>query len=208
MPNPVDLQKFKPARNIKKQDEKINIVFLGRLVERKGAMQLLKAVNVLPDEDKERIKVTICGKGPLEKSLKRFSGQNNLDRIVKFTGFVNEKDKPTHLNSADIAVFPSMGGESFGIVLIEAMASGAGVVIGGDNPGYRTVLGHKPELLFDPSNTDEFSKTLGKFIRDEKLRQKMGAWQSEHVKSFNITTIAPKIVSLYNEALRQRRGMR
>src|SRR3990167_4916680 len=56
MPNPVDLQKFKPARNIKKQDEKINIVFLGRLVERKGAMQLLKAVNVLPDEDKERIK--------------------------------------------------------------------------------------------------------------------------------------------------------
>ncbi len=73
--------------------------------------------------------------------------QNNLRSSVKFLGFVNERDKPELLASAAIACFPSLGGESFGIVLIEAMAAGASVVLGGNNPGYTSVLGDRPESL-------------------------------------------------------------
>src|SRR5690606_5660472 len=112
------------------------LVFLGRLVERKGCLEFLKAAEVL-FVNKVPIKVLIGGTGPELEQLKAWVQRKKMSEVVEFCGFIEEADKPNFLAQATVAVFPSLGGESFGIVLLEAMAAGSQVVIGGDNPGYR-----------------------------------------------------------------------
>ena len=81
-----------------------------------------------------KLDVRIGGRGPLLADAEALVAKHGLGDVVTFKGFVTEEDKPQFFADADIAVFPALGGESFGIVLIEAMASGAGVVLAGANP--------------------------------------------------------------------------
>jgi phosphatidyl-myo-inositol alpha-mannosyltransferase len=199
LPNPVNVAHYKAGRKIKPyQDGKINIVFLGRLVERKGCGYLLKALEKLHDEHKlDRVRVLICGKGPLEAQLKKYVKQHHLSSVVHFVGYVTEKEKIDYLATADIAVLPSTGGESFGIVLIEAMAAGAATVLAGNNVGYRFVMaGHKEQLL-NPVDTNEFSKKLRHFVTNSRARQQSAKWQEEHVKQFDVRVIGSRLLKDY-----------
>lgn len=203
LPNPIDVAAFRAGKRIGSYNiRKLNIVFLGRLVKRKGVLELINAYNALPDELASQTRLLICGKGPLRTRAKQLV---RSDRNVIFTGFVSETDKPNYLASADIAVFPSVGGESFGIVLIEAMAAGAKVVIGGNNPGYKSILGPQPYLLFNPGDQAAFVEHLSLFITDNKLREKMYQWQQIAVGQYDITKVGAELVGLYQEALRKRR---
>lgn len=198
VPNPIDVASFRTGKRIGQFDKrKVNIVFLGRLVKRKGIMELIDAYNHLPDDVAAKTRLIVCGKGPLKSKANH---KVRTDRDVKFTGFVSEKDKPNYLATADIAVFPSTGGESFGIVLVEAMAAGSRVVIGGNNAGYRSILGAQPYLLFDPGDVNAFVEQLELFIADEKLRDRMFKWQQETVGQYDINVVGKQIVKNYNEA--------
>lgn len=199
LPNVVNSSAFHSGRPIKKyQDGKITVVFLGRLVERKGCLYLLQALQQLHEERLlANVRVLICGKGQLLPELETFVKQNHLSSIVHFVGFVSEEDKPDYLATADIAVFPSTGGESFGIVLIEAMAAGSRVVIGGDNIGYRSVLQERPELLVNPLDTETFAKTLKHFIRNQRARQSAQKWQQDHVRQYDVAVVGRQLLEQY-----------
>ncbi len=198
--NVVELKRF--ARTESKPQPH-HIVFLGRLVKRKGCLQLLRAFKLLKEAIPEA-RLSIAGDGPGRQQLENYVKQNNLHSSVTFRGFINEKDKPELLASAAIACFPSLGGESFGIVLIEAMAAGALVVLGGNNPGYASVLGGQPETLFDPKNTARLALKLERFLADERLADNVRTWQQAQVKNYDIETVGPKILKLYNEAIDKR----
>jgi phosphatidylinositol alpha-mannosyltransferase len=120
-------------------------------------------------------------------------------------GFIDEADKPALLASADIAVFPSLYGESFGIVLIEAMAAGSGVVLGGNNPGYASVLGAMPEALFEPKKYQAFSKTLKHYLTNSIAAQELHNNQQVAVKQFAVTNVGPKVVTMYVTAIDAKR---
>lgn len=202
LPNPIDVGAFRTGKRLAAFDRrKLNIVFLGRIVKRKGVMELIDAYNHLPDDLAKKTRLIICGKGPYKQ---RAHQHTRVDRDVTFTGFVAEKDKPDYLASADIAVFPSIGGESFGIVLVEAMAAGSRVVIGGNNPGYASILGAQPYLLFDPRDRQAFVDHLELFITDDKLRERMFKWQQDTVGQYDIAVVGPEIVKMYKESLEQR----
>ena len=143
IPNAVNLRKFEKGHILPKYDDDTKtIVFLGRLVERKGCMEVLRAVHYLVRTKKfNNRRLLLCGAGPLESKIHKYIDVHNLHKFVECTGKISEQEKPNYLASADLAVFPSKSGESFGIVLVEAIASGARVTLGGDNPGYRYVLG-------------------------------------------------------------------
>lgn len=210
LPNVFDYSLYKNAKTIKKYDDgKLTILFLGRLVKRKGCMLLLKAVHIIKNSVSEvpDFKVVICGKGHLFPDLQKYVDINGLSDIVEFVGFVDENDKPAYYASADLAVFPSSGGESFGIVLLEALASTKGAVLAGDNPGYRSVMEPQPDLLFDPNDADELSSKLQKFLTDADLRKKMANWGSEYSKSFDTDAVGTKLLNVYEEALRKRRAL-
>lgn len=199
LPNVVDIERFKTPQSAKAHAAK-RIVFLGRLVERKGSLELLKAY-AKTDLDAELV---IAGDGPLRGKLEAFAASHNLKSKVSFLGFIDERDKPKLLSSASIACFPSLYGESFGIVLIEAMAAGAGVVLGGNNPGYRSVLDNKPELLVDPRNTKEFAAKLEQLLSDDKLASELHDWQVQRVKRYDVNLIGQQLINEYRTILAKR----
>jgi len=200
-PNVVDYNLFNSAKKYSQYDDgKLNILFLGRLVKRKGCMNLLEAVNRTKDLD-DKFRVLICGKGVLKDKLEKYVKDNELSNIVEFKGFVTEQDKLRYYKSADIAVFPSSGGESFGIVLIEAMSAGSAAILAGDNSGYRAVLHEKPEILFDTNNIGELSAKLIKMITDQQYRHSIAEWGHNYVKDFDINKVGKELLEVYESSL-------
>ncbi len=197
VPNMVDMKKFNFKNKV--SSDKFRLVFLGRLVERKGCGYLLKALDKLKNDYPDiEFELIICGKGPMMQSLQDFTNNRSIKNNVRFVGFVSEEEKVKYLASAALAVFPSYSGESFGIVLLEAMAADAGVVLYGHNPGYDSVMSSVPEAGFDARDTVEFTDKLYQFMTDEKLRSEIHNKQKELVKQFSLEVIGPKIVGIYN----------
>lgn len=203
LPNVVDEARFRMAKPLPEyDDDTLTIMFLGRLVPRKGCMTLLEAVRILKQRNHlPRFNVVICGKGPLESELKQYVAEQRLSELIEFAGFVSEADKPSYVASADIMAFPSTGGESFGIVLIEAMASGRPVVLAGDNEGYRTVLDEQPELLFPPGDAFELANKLTIYLRDADARGAILKWQKRYVRQFDVAAVGVQLAETYRELL-------
>lgn len=207
-PNVIDYQRFHSAHPLPGyNNSKLTILFLGRLVPRKGCQRLLQAVAILAAQPGiPPFRVVICGGGPLRGKLGQYAADNNLTKIVEFVGFVAEVEKPRFYASADIAVFPSSGGESFGIVLLEAMASGKAAVLAGDNPGYRSVLAARSELLFDPKDAAGLAGLLAKYLSDAPARAAASQWGEQYTKSFDVNHVGQQLLQTYEEALRKRRN--
>ena len=126
---------------------------------------------------------------------------------MEFVGFVNEKEKPGLYAAADIAVFPSFGGESFGIVLLEAMATGKAAVFAGTNPGYAAVMAPKPELLFDPRHPEQLAQKLWELLSDERRRQALAEWGAKYSAGFDTAEVGKELLKTYTQALRLRRNL-
>jgi phosphatidylinositol alpha-mannosyltransferase len=193
LPNPVDYGYY---HNFKKQkSKKKQIVFIGRFEKRKGVKELIIAYSKLPKKLQDGTDLNMCGKGPMLEDMKILSKELGVN--INFPGFVEDDVKAQFLANADIAVFPSTSGESFGIVLTEAMSAGAGITIGGSNPGYSSVLEPWPITLFDPSNTVEFSGLLSKLLLNDKIRLKTGNVQHQDVKKYDIKYVVDILETCY-----------
>lgn len=199
IPNTVDLSGLKSDR----QNLPSTIVFLGRLVERKGCAQLIKAfklvINQMPDA-----KLIIGGKGAEEFKLKKLVNQLGLGDSVEFKGFIKEEDKADFLACASVACFPSLYGESFGLVLAEAMAAGAGAVVAGNNPGYASVMQPRPDLLCDPKDARALAEVITKLLNDDNYRHEVTRWQRSYVPKFDINQVGPQLEAVYNRAIAKR----
>jgi phosphatidylinositol alpha-mannosyltransferase len=199
LPNVIDFNRFHDAVPFERYADNVpTILFLGRLVPRKGCLTLLQAAKILREADEvPTFRIVICGKGPLEASLRRYATDNKLDDYIEFTGFVTEADKPRYYASADISVFPSSAGESFGIVLLEAMASGKAVVLAGDNPGYASVMEPRPELLFAATEPAVLARKIKTLLDDQAQRAELAAWGESYTRSFDVNVVGQKLLTLF-----------
>lgn len=177
------------------------ITFLGRLVERKGCETFLQALY----EMKKRgtlpvsIRCNVAGKGKLEEKLKRYVMQSGFKEVVTFHGYVSENEKYQLLARSQIAVFPSRGGESFGIVLTEAMATGA-LVLAGDNPGYRSVMGEDSGCLFNPHDYKQLADKIEFYLQASNNKNEVDR-QNKRLRQFTIDAVGPQIINTYYAAL-------
>jgi phosphatidylinositol alpha-mannosyltransferase len=199
LPNVIDFNRFHDAVPFERYADNVpTILFLGRLVPRKGCLTLLQAAKILREADEvPTFRIVICGKGPLEASLRRYATDNKLDDYIEFTGFVTEADKPRYYASADISVFPSSAGESFGIVLLEAMASGRAVVLAGDNPGYASVMEPRPELLFAATEPAVLARKIKTLLDDQAQRAELAAWGESYTRSFDVNVVGQKLLTVF-----------
>ena len=206
VPNTVNLQPFQAAQPVAAHADTTNVLFLGRLVDRKGCGHLLQAIAYVEAHKlvSQEYRVVICGKGPLEDELKTFVRQKHLSHRVIFAGFVSEDDKPAYMAAADVAVFPSTGGESFGIVLVESMAAARGVTLAGNNPGYATVMEPFAHTLFEPADTEQFGRMLADYLADAQRRKMVGAAQRDAVAQYDVPAVGARIVEQYRRALHKR----
>ncbi len=203
IPNGIDLTEFNPqVSKIKKfQDGKINILFAGRIEERKGLIYLLKAYRSLPQSN---LRLIIVGDGKLKEECELWTKENNLEN-VHFEGKVSQKKLPSYFTTADIFVSPAIHGESFGIVLVEAMASGTPVV-GFANEGYKGLLeGTKgQDFLAPPKNHKTLAKKISKLIENKKLRDEMEEWGIEEAKKYSWEKIAQEVLTFYQLCQKQK----
>ena len=193
---PVNINKFTSTKNKK---NKKTILFLGRLVSRKAPIDLLKALVYLKEHNQQAFQiidnVNIAGSGNQSDLLKEFVIKNNLDKLVNFLGYVSEDEKVDLFNNSTISVFPSRGGESFGIVLIEAMASGKTLVLAANNVGYSSVMKNLKDQLFRTGDYIQLSKLISEYITNPE-KVKNGLYHSRNeVKNFDVNLIGNKILS-------------
>ena len=181
---------------IREADGRLVVAFLGRLVERKGAVELVEAVAALPDQVRSNFVLRLGGRGPLADHIRGLIATHGLGDVVTMEGFIADEDKPGFLAAADIAVFPATGGESFGIVLTEAMAAGAGVVLAGNNPGYAWTIAD-PEAVVDPTDAQGFAASIEAVVTDLKLRQRLRERQDERIKDFDIASVSQRLETIY-----------
>lgn len=207
LPNVVETSHFNSAQPFSAHNGHKTIVFLGRLVPRKGCQTLLDAVRIIRDDTElPAFKVIICGRGPLMGSLQDYTYTHGMNKFVEFAGFVDEYTKARYLRTADIAVFPSNGGECFGIVLLEAMAANHPVVLGADNPGYRSVLAPYPDVLFPPDDPGALADKLRLYLTDTAKAQKALAWQRRYIPQFDVAVVGSRLIAHYQAALHNRRN--
>ncbi len=207
LPNVVGLSAFKTAQpmpGLAVNDEPV-IMFLGRLVARKGCDTFLRAVARLREDYDKPFKVVVCGKGELDAELRSLAGRLGLDDIVHFTGFVSEVDKPSYMTAATIMAFPSTGGESFGIVLVEAMAAGGPVVLAANNPGYASVMEPQPGLLFAVGDVAALATRMAYYLRNRTDRQTILDWQREYIGQFDTAVVGQALLTEYRLQLQKKR---
>jgi phosphatidylinositol alpha-mannosyltransferase len=199
IPNGVDLEIFNPkVRKIKEfRDGKINICFVGRFDKRKGLIYLLKAYKILQRKYKN-IRLIIVGDGATEKEYQEWAKINDL-KEVHFVGERSGKKLVPYLATSDIFCAPSIFGESFGMVILEAMASDLPVVAFA-NRGYKEFLkGKKAEkFLAKPKDFRELSQKIEILIKNPKLRKEIGKWGNREARKFSWQEIADQVLDFYD----------
>lgn len=210
--SPVDIDRYARARAAARVDRSgngsqapVQILFLGRLVERKGAGALLAAARRARDLTTTPFEVQIAGRGPLLAEYERYVAEHDLADVVRFTGFVEEPDKADLLAAADIIALPALGGESFGISVVEALAAGSGAVLVGDNEGYAATAGHLRECVINPRDVDGFARRLAELVDDPAQREQMSQRQARRAAAFAPEVVGARIERVYADARSHRR---
>ncbi|HRR39483.1 MAG TPA: glycosyltransferase family 4 protein [Candidatus Paceibacterota bacterium] len=222
IPNGVDLDFFNPrGEKIEKfcavplnnnlcSGPIINILFVGRIEKRKGLIYLVKAFEILKNissfggSNKEsnfkNIRLIIVGDGDKKEDIERYVKKHHIPDVF-FEGRAKEEDLPKYYRTADICCFPSLYGEAFGIVLLEAMASGKPVVAFA-NQGYKEVLVDKgADFLVQPKDVQGLVQRLKILIKDDKKRKEMGEWGRQEAEKYSWEEIANQTLKFYKEAI-------
>ena len=203
IPNGIDLEKYKAVKKVSSKHK--TILYIGRLEKRKGVIYLLKAFKELTEKNPD-VRLVIAGDGPLREKLEEWIEDNKVPH-VKFLGFISDKQKHELLSSADLFCSPALFGESFGIVLLEAMAMNL-VTVAGNNPGYESVMQGEGKIsIVDPRNQHEFTARLEKLLYDEESRKDWQKWAAEYVKQFDYKNIVDEYEKLYDQAVRHKQAM-
>jgi glycosyltransferase involved in cell wall biosynthesis len=209
IPNAVELQRYRPendgsamrARHGIREGESV-VLFVGRMVAQKGIENLVEAAKSVA-----YAKFLIVGGGPELESLRRLAGRLGVSDRVIFTDQVSREDLPAYFAACDVFVLPSASRlEAFGIVALEAMASGKPVVVS-DIPGVREVITDGKEgLLADPVDPDDLGGKIRILLADDKKREAMGRAGREKVeREFSIEEVVDRIEGVYRQAIEARR---
>lgn len=200
IPNGIDLAKYKQTKWRPVGDDPV-ILYIGRLERRKGTVYLLQAYQLLA-QNYPGARLVIAGDGPDREKLELLAEDLKLPN-VSFLGYISEELKLKLLAEADLFCSPALFGESFGIVLLEAMATGT-VCVAGNNSGYADVMqGLGAVSLVNPKDTGEFARRLDMLLHQPELRTLWRKWAQDHVKQYNYPRVMDQYEELYKEAVQQ-----
>jgi phosphatidylinositol alpha-mannosyltransferase len=198
IPNGIYANRYTDGKSLEKWSGN-TIGFIGRFEEpRKGLSVLVDAVPVIsrfaPD-----VKVFVAGPGNPEEVIESIDPQ--LRQRFEFLGKISESEKADFMSSVAVYVAPNTGGESFGIILAEALAGGA-CVIASDIPAFDDLLGQGEfGALFESESSTELAKVVIDLLRDEKKRKELSSRGKERSKMFDWTVVAEQIFSVYEMSI-------
>lgn len=198
IPNGIAVDFFANAKSNSDWQKPLNIGFIGRFSEpRKGLEVLLRALpnvaRVIPN-----FRLMIAGPG---EGLEVMQSVNpELRNRLVFLGRINDEEKAEFFKSIDVYVAPNTGGESFGIILAEAMAAGA-PILASDIPAFRYLLEEGQHgLLFENENSEELATKLIEMLRNSQLRERLQQSGQVRAKRFDWSVVGEEIMNVYLHA--------
>lgn len=205
IPNGIDPNLFNPAvpplPGIA-HPRRLTILFLGRLEERKGLSTLLDAYQLLR-QVRADCQLVVAGDGALRRGYQRRVEEEGIPD-VRFCGYVAEADKAGYFTASDIYCAPNTGKESFGVILLEAMASARPVVATAID-GFRQVLTHRKEgLLVPPGDSGKMASALAHMLDHPVERARMGRAGRLTAERFAWPLVADRVLDVYQRALSRR----
>lgn len=196
IPNGVDLELFFPEKKGKFVEGKVNVGFLSRHEPRKGLHILLEAF-ARDNELKEKAHLIVGSSGPLTEYYKKYCIDNGIP--ATFLGKIPRNELPEFYRKLDIFVAPSTGGESFGIILLEAMACGV-PVIASKIEGYLNVITDGQNgLIFENENFVDLSFKIKELMSNRALQERLRSEACEFVRMFHWLEVAKKVEQVYKE---------
>jgi len=201
IPNGIDTQRFRPdvphIRELTGLSPKI--LFVGRFEPRKGLKYLLQAFPRIL-QDFPSAKLVIVGQGFLERYYRRHV-EEHIKGSVLFVGHVSADDLPRYYASCDLYCSPATGAESFGIVLLEAMATEMPIVCS-DIPGYRTLMEEGREgLFFKACDPISLAERVVYLLNNRPLMKRMGMAGRTKAMIYDWKKVTTKVLDFYSEVL-------
>ena len=179
------------------RDGTLNILFVGRMEDRKGLSYLLRGYHRLRKRHVDA-RLIVVGAGPRLREYRRYVATRRI-RDVEFVGHVSLEAKLRYFASADVFCAPSTGQESFGIVLLEAMAAGLPIVAS-DIHGYKQVVTRNVEgYLVEPRNPTAIAAALYKLAGDPDLRHRMGDAGRAKAPEYSWERVTQQVVAYYHD---------
>lgn len=206
VPNGIDLKRFDhPTPLPEFTDGMFNILFVGRLEYRKGLGYLLRAYEQLKPLY-PNLRLIIVGDGPLRRWYTNFLARKQLQDVV-LAGYVPEDEKARYYASCDIFCSPATGDESFGIVLLEAMAAGRPIVATNID-GFRGVVTHGREaLLVDRKSKRQLAYALETLINGPQIREDLSRQGRQTVQQYDWERVVDQVTDVYQQARSQMKPM-
>ncbi len=202
IPNAIRIADFTHNIEQPKKTKTKTILYVGRLERRKGAQYLIDAYAQLRNQY-EDVRLVIAGDGKHRSRLEARVAKYDIPD-VEFLGFISEQQKQKLMQTATLYCSPAIYGESFGIVLLEAMAANT-VTIAGNNPGYRSVMTGRGRLsLVDPKDTESFCQRLELLLYDEPVRELWRQWAYDHVRQYDWNQVVKSYEKVYRRVLNQK----
>ena len=196
VPNGVDVEMFRGAAPAELPSGR-RLLFVNRLERRKGFAVAVQTFRLLSARYPS-LWFVVAGDGPERDALRNLPGEV-IDRVIML-GTVDHDDLPAYYAAADLFIAPALGRESFGIVLVEAMAAGVPVV-GSNIPGYRDVVRDGIEgLLVPPGVPAGFAAAAGRILDDPDLAGRLSAAATERADRYRWEVVAAEIEAAYREA--------
>jgi phosphatidyl-myo-inositol alpha-mannosyltransferase len=185
-------------------DRRPTVLFVGRLEKRKGLKFLLRAWPTVLERQPDA-RLVVVGRGRPLEGYRRFAARQGWSPAdVVFAGYVASEDLPRYYQACDVFCAPNTGSESFGIVLLEAMAAGAAIVAS-DIPGYRDVLGHGVQgVLVEPSNPGAIADAVCRLLGNPELRASMRRAGQDKARAYDWPQVAAQVLAYYFEVLQRR----
>ena len=200
IPNGVDTRRFGSAARRRRPGEPPVVAFVGRVDEpRKGFRVLIEALPGLLGRH-PGTRVVVVGGGEAARMLPA-----GLTPHVEVLGAVPEDEKARVLDVADVVVAPNTHGESFGVVLVEAMAAGAAVVAS-DLPAFRRVLGGGSHgALFRTGDAADLERVLARLLASGEERDRLARRGRAAAAAYDWTAVAPRVAAVYADVLDEER---
>ena len=206
IPNGVDIERFRPEVAPFpewREPGRINVLFVGRLDPRKGVHHLIAAIPEVVERTKGAARFLIVGDSYLRPKLEA-AVPPAMRQHVRFLGHVEVADLPRWYATGDIFVSPASGNESFGIVLVEAMASGR-AVIASDIPGYRSVVTpDENAVVVPPNDVPALARAIADLAQDPARRERLARQGRERSLEFSWPRVTDQIEAVYRCALDRR----
>ncbi len=181
-------------------DGKRNILFVGRQEKRKGLPYLLEAYAQLKAEMAKTRLIIVGPDGGMRTACERYVERNALED-VHFLGFVPYEDLPRYYKTADVFCAPNTGQESFGIVLLEAMAAGTPTVASRID-GFRDVLTEGVHgLLAPPRDSEALAQALKRMLSDAAMREGMAQAGARHAQDYSWESVSARVLAYYEDSV-------